>query len=105
MKMLTVLLWFFATTSFLESQERTPEDFSKEIVSGIEETLKGQGDGKYVLISFINGTMEIVSPVKPAKEWDEKYRESLRVKVQLNIKRGGNLFQLLKIKEPEKVYI
>lgn len=99
-------LTLLITLPFLSlAEERTPEDFAKEIASGIEKTVKNLGDEKFVLISFINGSVEIISMVKPAKEWDEEYKKSLEAKIVLTIKRGGTIFQLLQIKEKEKVLI
>ncbi len=88
-----------------QAQERTPEDFAKEIASGIEKTVKEVGEGKFVLVSFVGANIEIVQTVKPFKEWDEEYKKSLEVKIVLTIKRGGNMFQLLQIREKEKILI
>lgn len=94
------------TLPFLSlAEEGTSEDFAKQIVSGIEERVTEIGEGRFVLVTFINGSVEIISMVKPAKEWDEEYKKSLEAKIVLTIKRGGTTFQLLQIKEKEKVLI
>jgi len=105
MRVLSLLILLITLPLLSPCEERKPEDFAKEIVSGIEKSIQDVGEEKLVLISFINGSIEIISMVKPAKEWDEEYKKSLEAKIVLTIKRGGTTFQLLQIKEKEKVLI
>lgn len=83
----------------------TPESVAGKIVADIENTLGNIGEGKFVLITFMNGSVEIVSMVKPAKDWDDEYRKSLEAKIVLTIARGGTTFQLIQIREKEKVLV
>jgi hypothetical protein len=102
-KLVALLLICLPFLSFAE--ERTPEFFAKEIVAGIENAMTEESDGRFALICFVKGSVEIIQTVKPVSDWDEEYREEMKAKIVLAISRGGNLFQLLQIKEKEKVLI
>lgn len=94
---------FFPLLSF--AQEPNPETIAKEIATGIEERVSEIGEGKFVLITYINGVIEIVSTIPTSRDWTDEYKKSLEAKIVLTIKRGGTIFQLLQIKEKEKVLI
>lgn len=94
------LLLGFALTSC--GKKKGAEDLAKEIVQGIEKTIKEEKEGSFVLTCFINGSIEIVSNIKPANQWDDEYKKSLEDEIILTIKRGGMMFQLFQLTEREK---
>lgn len=102
---LSSLLGLIFLCSFSFCQEKKPEDFAKEIIGGVEKTIGEIKEGRFVLISFVNGSVEIISTVKPANEWNDEYKKSLEAKVVLTIKRGGTMFQLLQLKEKAKTLV
>lgn len=102
---LSLLFGFIFLTPLSFGQNQKPEEAAKEIIAGIEKTVSEIKEGRFVLVSFVNGSVEIVSTVKPANEWNDEYKKSLEAKVVLTIKRGGTMFQLLQIKEKPKTLI
>ena len=104
-KILSLLFGSLFICYFSFSQNKSPEEISKEIVAGIEKNVAGIKEGKFVLICFIKGSTEIVSAVKFVDEWDDEYRRLLEKNVFLAIKRGGTVFKLLQIKEENKEMI
>jgi hypothetical protein len=96
---LVILLFLFSLTVYCEDSKE--QKLAKEISTGIEETTKEIGDGRFVLISFINGSIEIIQPIKPQKEWTKEYKQALEEKIESTIKRGGIVFQLLQLKEKQ----
>lgn len=98
-KFLLLLLLFFPVSSC--SQEPTPESLAKEVLAGIEVAGEKAGEGNFVLAALVNGSIEIVSSVKPTKDWDDEYRKELEDKITATIRRGGTEFMFFQIKEEE----
>jgi len=98
-KFLLLLSLFFSFSSC--SQEPTPESLAKEVLVGIESAAEKVGEGNFVLAAMVNGSIEIVSSVKPTKDWDQEYRKGLEDKIAATIRRGGNEFMFFQIKEDE----
>ena len=103
--LLSLFFGFIFLTSLSFGQNQKPEEAAKEIVAGIEKTVAEIKEGRLVLISLIDGSIEIVSMVTFAEEWSDEYRKLLENKVVLIIKRGGTVFQLLQLKEEKKDFI
>lgn len=89
---------------FLSLADDGPQQAAKQIVDNLEQ-VTAEGKDQFVLVSFINGSMEIVATVKPSKDWDDAYRKGLEAKIVLTILRGANMFKLLVIKKGEEVLV